>query len=75
MTHPKSTRNNPIKRSTQGLEALGTPSGKQRRHGSAEARVNVYPQEKQIGGDNTVPQPIARAERRAIQFPYRIERD
>lgn len=68
MTNENLPQTNYAKRVVQRLEALGTPSGTQRKHGHAESKANASPSAVNL-------QPIARVERRAIRFPHRIGGD
>jgi len=53
------------KRAVQGLEALGTPSAKERKHYRIEHKADARPKKGEVV-------PITRVEPRAIRFPNRI---
>ena len=58
------------KRAVQGLEALGTPSAKERKHYRVEHKADARPKK---GDEVPITQvPITRVEPRAIRFPNRI---
>lgn len=72
MKSPDRTQRNLTHGGVSRLEALGTPSGAQRKHGRSESKADVDHGEKK-GDAAAKPQPVVRAERRAIRFPHRIE--
>jgi hypothetical protein len=66
MKNQNPSHKNPTKRAVQGLEALGTPSGTERKHHRAPAaKADASPKEGEL-------LPIGPVERRAIRFPNRI---
>ena len=67
MNNQNPSHKNPTKKAVQGREALGTPSGTERKHYRAEAKADASPKK---GAAEL--QPIGRVQRRAIRFPNRI---
>jgi hypothetical protein len=63
MRNQNPSHQNPTKRAVQGLEALGTPSAKERKHHRVEVKADVPPKK----GDEV--QPIRHAQPRAIRLP------